>query len=285
MRIRTVLFPFLAALLLLCGTARAQGAAPIPVQPPADTDFTGLRMVTAAQAAEIIDPLRVRLANGTIVQLAGIDVPDLTPYDSGPIGLAALALLRETLAHKPVAVWQRTGKDGRENRMGYMLAHLKERDGPWVQGLLLVNGLARVRPSANNPEMAAAMMALEDDARTHGRGLWADPRYALLGPDTADGAMNGWAIVEGAVHAAAMNRNTVYLNFGPDWRTDFTIGIPPAVRRALSSAGTDPLSLAGKTVRVHGWVEKYNGPYIELLSSVWMEILPDGGVSSPARTP
>ena len=42
--------------------------------------------------------------------------------------------------------------------MGDTLAHLETHDGNlWVQGALLAAGLARVRPTERNPEMAAQM--------------------------------------------------------------------------------------------------------------------------------
>lgn len=244
---------------------------------PPKSDFSALQMTTVEQVAEVIDPLRLRLQNGTIIQLSGIDIPDLTPYDSGEIGMAALAFLKTDLLHKQVRVYQRKGaKEGRTNRMGYDLAHLEEKIGEqWIQGTLIVNGLARVRPSASDTDMAPQMMALELEARNGKRGLWADERYAVLTPETAERGMNGWAIVEGTVHASAMARNTIYLNFGLDWHTDFTVGITPEVRREMTKIGLNPLQFAGKKVRVRGWVEKYNGPYIEAQNPVWIEILPD----------
>ena len=239
----------------------------------AQTDFSALTMTGEQQVDQVIDPLRLHLSDGRIIQLDGIDIPDLTPYDTGDIGMAAARLLRENLTQKNVKIYQ--GKS-RVNRMGYQLAQLVEKNsGVWIQGLLLSEGFARVRPSKLNVEMAPQMMALEQQARDNHKGLWADPRYAILTPDTAAQAMNDWAIVEGTVRATAMANNTVYLNFGPDWRSDFTIGLPPAIRRTLNNMGVNPLQLGGKTLRVRGWVESYNGPYIELMAPVWLEIMPD----------
>ena len=87
-------------------------------------------------------------------------------------------------------------------------------------------------------------------------------------------------IVEGTVRAAASVRNTYYLNFGTDWKTDFTIGIPSDIRRTMSAHGIDLALFPGRRVRVHGWLESYNGPYIELFSPAWIEVLPDESQSS-----
>lgn len=244
--------------------------------PPA-ADFSALTMTGEAQVEAVIDPLRVRLLDGRIVQLTGIGVPDLTPYDTGDIGMAALAVMKDKLTRKHVKIYQsKDAQKARLNRMGYHLAHLVEKnDGLWVQGALIANGLARVRPSELNPDMAEPMLTLEEQAREAKRGLWADEKYAILSPETAGKSLHHWAIIEGTVHGNAMAGNTVYLNFGPDWRTDFTVGIKPEVRRELVKLGIDPLQFANKHVRVRGWLESYNGPYIELMHPVWIETLPE----------
>ncbi len=243
---------------------------------PAKPDYSALQMTGVTAVNQVIDPLRIRLHDGRIAQLAGIDIPDLTPYDTGEIGLAAMELLNQTLTNKHVRLHQtKNSRKGRTNRMGYELAQVEERNAEiWLQGALIKNGLARVRPSTVNIEMAGAMLALEQEARAEKRGLWADEAYAVLTPENAEKGMNGWAIVEGTVKANAMHSNTVYLNFGQDWRKDFTVGIPSTARREMVNLGLNPLQFSGKRIRIRGWVENYNGPYIELMHPVWIEILP-----------
>lgn len=264
----------------------------LPAPPPLSIlpsgDFAGLAAAGGAQVEQVLDPLRFRLTDGRIVQLAQLDVPDFDPYDPGERTAAALAFVRGLLTDRQVRLYQTPdpGK-GRVNRMGYLLAQVevKKPDAPggpgvWVQGALLSGGYARVRPSADNTDMAPQMLALQADAQAQKRGLWADPRYGVKTPDTAGEGDGGFATVEGRIAAVASVGNTVYLNFGPDWRTDFTVGIVPEVRRKLAAAGTPAPGLSGKTVRVQGWIRAYNGPYMELAAPSWMEILPEGGKSS-----
>lgn len=233
-----------------------------------------LRMTKAGQVAQIIDPLRVQLHDGTIIQLASLDIPDMNVTDSGEHALAARDFLQEFLDQQPVRLYQTKNADtGRENRMGYQLGHLvRKSDEAWVQGTLLSNGLARILPTTRNLELTTDMIALEDEARAAGRGLWADPAYAILTPDNAAQGLNGWAIIEGKPLKIATVKNTVYLNFGADWRSDFTIVVEPTVRKKLAQSGIDVMNLAGKTVRVRGWVEDYNGPSIKLSAAPWLEV-------------
>ena len=249
---------------------------------PEKADFSDLVLTGDGQVQEVLGPLRLRLTDGRIVQLSSLHIPDLTPYDGGDISLAAQALLTETLTNKQIRIYQTKRDDkGRQNRMGHLLAQIEVKNGElWVQGLLLKNGLALVMPTKDNIEMSAQMSALEQEARTSKIGMWADDGYTVYTPETASEGLNSWGIVEGTVRAAASVRNTYYLNFGTDWKTDFTIGIPSDIRRTMSAHGIDLALFTGRRVRVHGWLESYNGPYIELFSPAWIEVLPDESQSS-----
>lgn len=160
----------------------------------------------------------------------------------------------------------RMAKKGRENRMGHQLGHIVTKKEPqWINGALLAHGLARVYTSPNAPEMNDQMLMVEDEARREKRGLWAEgSEYNVLTPETADQAMGKLAIIEGVVVKSASVRNNIYLNFGQDWKTDFTVMITPALRKKLAHKGIDPLGLSGKKLRVRGYVREYNGPLIEL---------------------
>lgn len=255
-----------------------------------NTDFTDLRRGDTSVVGQVVDPLRVRMIDGRMIQLSSLDIPDLDPYEPGPVAVAARDILKEMLEGKKVRLYvTKNAGSGRMSRMGDMLAHLQTlEDGYWVQGVLLAAGLARVRPTERNIEMAVPMMKLEAQARAEKKGLWADPRYGILSPGTAAKAENGWGIVEGTVYSTNLNRNTVYLDFDVDWHTDFTVSIDADTRHALTAAGIDALSLGGKHVRVRGWIRDYNGPFMELENPVWMEIesgTPDQTANSPDIPP
>jgi endonuclease YncB( thermonuclease family) len=239
-------------------------------------DFAELRQMDTTVIERVIDPLRIQTRDGRIVQLAGIDVPGLNPYEPDENAVAARDLLEGLLKGQQVRLYQtKNAKSGRMNRMGHPLVHIgiAKENGAWAQGTLLAAGLARVRPSQRNPEMAAQMITLEDKARDEGKGMWADPANAGLTADNAVQGVGNLALVQGRVISAAMVGNIMYVNFGPDWRTDFTIGIDNDVRQDLLAAGIDPMKLGGATVRVRGWLRDYNGPYMDLLNPAWLGIL------------
>ena len=72
---------------------------------------------------------------------------------------------------------------------------------------------------------------------------------------------------------AAPARAIYYLNFGRDYRRDFTIGLDRAALRAFRRAGRDPKALEGKRVRVRGWVQWRGGPYVGATHPEQIEVL------------
>jgi hypothetical protein len=68
----------------------------------------------------------------------------------------------------------------------------------------------------------------------------------------------------------------IYLNFGDDWRSDFTISIDRKDVPAFPAAGIDVKALAGKRVWVRGWIEWRSGPMIAATHPEQLELLPDG---------
>ncbi|MCG8442615.1 MAG: thermonuclease family protein [Caulobacterales bacterium] len=141
----------------------------------------------------------------------------------------------------------------------------------WLQGRLLELGLARVSPDTASRGRADEMLALEEAARRAERGLWSSPYYAVRAPDATRPAIGSFQIVEGVVVDAAESRGRVFLNFGPDYRTDFTATVAPERREAF--AGADLLALSGARVRVRGWLTRLNGPNLELTEPAQLERL------------
>ena len=80
-------------------------------------------------------------------------------------------------------------------------------------------------------------------------------------------------IVQGTVKDVADKGANFYINFGEDWRTDFTLTIEGKARRLFREMAFDPLLLKGKTIRVRGWLKSFNGPMIAITHPEQIEIL------------
>jgi len=246
---------------------------PAAAQPFPQGNYSALRDVGKAEVLEVISPQTMKLSNGDIIHLSGVYFTDDTPHHAGPFAVTALKVLKDMIEGETVLIYQTKKKDwGRTNRMGHTLAHIvRQKDKAWVQGTLVGLGLAQVQTSLRNPEMAAQLYALEKAARKDKTGIWAETQ--VLTPESAPEHINSFQIVEGAVESAALKKNRIYLNFGNNWRDDFTVSISPEDRRAFSKKGVNPFDWNGKKIRVRGWLEDYNGAYIEIDHPEAIEIL------------
>lgn len=259
----------LAGLVFLCaalGTATAREDASLP---------RGLKAGPAGTVTSVTDGDTLELADGRTVRLVGIQAPKLPlgrpGFPTWPLAPEASAALA-TLAQGHLLTPYFGG--AREDRHGRVLAHLEREDGLWMQGEMLARGMARVYTFEDNRAVTAAMYALEGEARAGRRGIWAHSYYRVLADDEAHRHIGTFQLVEGRVLKAAQVRGQGYLNFGADWRSDFTVAVP---RRALATFraafGRRLEGIEGKRIRVRGWLRRFNGPMIEATHPEQIEVL------------
>jgi endonuclease YncB( thermonuclease family) len=247
----------------------AAGMLALALAPPAAAEplsWEGPVAVTEVLAGDLL-----RLSDGRVVRLAGIRVPSPDAEEAGAASLAEQApaeLVRlldgQTIRLAPAEI--------AHDRYGRLVAHIERSDGLWLQGALLERGLAQVQTRPGETARAAEMLALERRARAAGRGLWAE---AFRPQDAADlrDSTGHFRIVRGRVLRVAPTESYLYLNFGADWRTDFTVRL----RRAEldgAFAGIEPEGLAGRLVEVRGVVLEAGGPLIELSHLEQLQVLP-----------
>jgi micrococcal nuclease len=134
----------------------------------------------------------------------------------------------------------------------------------WMQGALLRQGVVRVAPELAGDACAHELLAAEAQAREAKHGHWGDGSFAVLTPDDLADKIGTFQIVEGKVQSTATQHGRVYLNFGPDWHSDFTVTVAQEDAKRFRAAHINLRKLAGKRVRVRGWLESYYGPEIEI---------------------
>ena len=159
----------------------------------------------------------------------------------------------------------------RQDRYGRWLAHVfvwHNGHRFWVQGELLAHGHARAYVLPGNTACVTELIAHEQQARVRARGLWRHRHYRILKPEPA-----GWLvgkrrhhfeIISGTVADIAIVKSNIYLNFGDNWRTDFTAALSKRALLGTRFSLADIIALKGQRVRVRGWIERKNGPYIKL---------------------
>jgi len=146
----------------------------------------------------------------------------------------------------------------------------------WFQADLVSAGLAQVSSRVGDAACARALFAAEQAARDGKLGLWADPYYVMnKAEDRADvlKARGRFALVEGKVLSVRESGGTIYVNFGRRWSEDFTVTIAKRNEKAFTAAGLEPKKLAGRRVRIRGWVEQRGGPWVDAARPEQIEVL------------
>lgn len=221
----------------------------------------------ADTVTHILDADTLRLEDGREIRLAGLRVS--RPVDRW--SRAARELLQDRAQGRQVTLEPPAPA---QDRRGRLLAQVTTADGLWLQGLLLEAGLARVETFADNPWRVPEMLAIEVAARGAGRGLWSEPRFRVLGAAEAETAGEGFHLVEGRVVRVVERRDRFYLDFGQDWRRDFSVTVLKRDRAAFKAAGLDPAELADARLRVRGWMRMFNGPMIDATHPQQIERIP-----------
>lgn len=229
----------------------------------------GLVLLDTGTVREMLKPGLILLENGKSYRLDSIRIPvDYYRQAQDELGAAVL--------DKKVRVYASGGQGAVLDRYGVAFAYVRGEDGVWIHDHLLSKGLAWASvPDSGNYKFDIAAK-IEANARAQRLGFWSDPAYAIKTPDNIHYYSNSFQIVEGKIMSVALKNDYFYINFGEDWKEDFTINMPRKSWRSFnvgSGADFDPELWRGRVIRIRGWVESRNGPMIELTSPQQIEFI------------
>ncbi len=214
--------------------------------------------------ARVIDGDSFVLTSGLKVRLANI----FAPQKSEPFHGEAKAALSTLLAGRNIGLHYVGPKRDRYDRAMAQIYTLRPDGTPdqWIQNELIRAGYARVRSYAESLWQINELLQEENLAREAGRGLWQSPKFAVRSsaPNVLAQDVDSFQIVEGLIISAAQFRGQNFLNFGSDYKTDFTVSIAKRNFKRFEKAEIDLTALEGARVRVRGWIELYNGPVMWL---------------------
>ena len=242
-------------------TAASRAAAKGPECPVSGTRVVGFARVVDGGGFLTVDGEEVHLS-GILAPGAGGEAASTTTTDE------ARDALTNSLRDRTVTL---AAPDAPRDRYGRTVAQVFA-DGVWVQSTLLEAGAVRAAPDLASAACAKLLLAGEATARDARKGQWGRA-FQVRTPDDIRNRVGSFQIVEGKVVTASVVRGRAFINFGADYRTDFTVTIEPDDMRIFRQARFDVPSLAGKQVRVRGWVEFYNGPEITLTTPAAIEVL------------
>ena len=258
--------PVLAASLIFGMAATAATAASRTVSKGPDCPLAGARVVSFARA---LDSGSFVTADGEEVRLSGVLPPGAGGEAVSETAVAATrGALEKALRDRTVSL---TATEALRDRYGRTVAQVVA-DGVWVQAALLKDGEVRAAPDLASAPCAKALLAAEGEGREHRLGQWRGA-FRVRTPDEVRNRVGSFQIVEGTVTTASVTRGRAFINFGADYRTDFTVTVEPGDMRTFRQAKFDIGALAGRRIRVRGWIEFYNGPEITITIPAALEVL------------
>ena len=268
------------------GNPRLRSGPPDGVRPRLPRGLSGLVFGLAAvsgalacgapagmvRIAAVDERLDVALSDGRIVRLAGLDG---SLYRDPKTKVSAMAILARFVgADVELDV---VGGADRWGRIPGDFAPPKNAGDPSdsAADALLAAGLARVRPEFEARSCSPGRLALENEARRRGLGVWSDPSRAII-PSSDLAALRRlsgrFVLIEGKVHRVGFGRSSIYVEFVP--RGGPTLVIARKLEPALARAGVSMGALAGRDVRARGVVGGGSGLRIEVSDPVTIEVAP-----------
>jgi endonuclease YncB( thermonuclease family) len=263
---------FVAVIIMLPDRAWPETAA-------ADAGFCRLPAFATGIAGAAKDGRTFALEDGREVRLAGIEVPALASgqlaHNAAPAA-AATGYLQSLVTGRTVVL---KGPAPDRDRYGRLVAQVDvrlETGERWVQAEMTAAGHSRVGAHAGDRGCTAELMRRERAARAAKLGLWSDPYYGMRraeDPAAVSRERGRFTIVEGNVLSVRESGGTIYVNFGRRWSEDFTVTIAKRNERAFAAAGLEPKRLAGRRIRVRGFIEERGGPWVEASRPEQIEVM------------
>jgi endonuclease YncB( thermonuclease family) len=251
----------LAAVFAACFMAAGGANAPAAAVEQQAAHACGGNEIARGTVSRIVDGRTFVLDDGREIRLAAIEVPPMPPPNNAseaPDGKASATALNAVAGADQVIL---RGAELASDRYGRLVAYaytMRDGDELFVQGELVADGFARVGDRVGH-DCAGELLSREKAARQARLGLWADPYYDVLNVETpvdVPAQRGRFALVEGTVTSVRESGATIYVNFGRRRSEDITVTVPKRNERTFAAAGLDLKTLAGRRIRVRGWVEQ-----------------------------
>ena len=233
-----------------------------------------------ARVIHIMDGDTVSLSNGERVRYLGIDTPESRKKNAdgswkkltNPYADRATELNRRLVKGKRIELeYDVTARDRYGRKLCYVFI-----DGVFVNAELVRRGLAMPMSCPPDVKYEDILRMAMDEARLEKRGLWKDLRKDPIAAAEAEKYIGQVQTVEGEVKSVYPGEQCISLNFGDDFRTDFTIAIFPNQLDNFRRRNIDPVrDYLGKRVRVCGLIKEYNGPEIVAERPEEIEFVPE----------
>ena len=252
----------------------------LAVECPAD------RIDESVAVSQVVDGDTLRLEDGRLVRLIGINTPELARKGkpAEPLAEKARKVLQSLLeistspnsSASDINVGLRYGTE-QNDRYGRILAHVYLTNGVSAEARMLSAGMAAqivVPPNTLNRE---CYRAAERKARQANLGVW-NSHYRPIPIADVPRQSRGFRLISGKVVRVGESKRSIWLNFpklaGEGWREGVAVRISRKDLEYFKS--WHPLQLRGKQVVVRGWLFPYKKQLVmQLRHPFALEIKPD----------
>ena len=206
-----------------------------------------------AEVDYVIDGDTLVISGGERVRLVGIDAPE-----KGEKFAERSKRRLEELAGNTVELILCEEKDVYGRSLAVLL-----RKGNNINKALLEEGMAVPMLIPPCGQMVAVdVLDASAWAMITKRGIYSQASFAPVRHEKAGEYIGERVVVRGRVLSLHKGRKAWHLNFGEDWKTDFTAVLFREGRLRFQALGLNPEDLVGFEVLVLGKVKEYNGPEI-----------------------
>ena len=233
------------------------------------------KMAEVVQISSIDGDGDLRLVDGRVLRLAGIDWPAADQADQR-------AALRQGLAHLVAAGDVMAETSGPPDRWGRLAAQVFVRqpqaDVPdWVQGAVLGAGLVAAWPESAAVSCWPAALSAEAAGRESRAGIWATygatgGRSALLRP-RGDSPMSRRVVFESVVSSVRPGRRVTFVNFSGPREGAPSLMLSVRQVRELLQAGRDPATFMGKRLRIRAEMDNSARPRLSIVGPQAIDVL------------
>jgi micrococcal nuclease len=237
----------------------------------------GNEFPTEAVVKEVIDGDTVLLKQGQKVRYLGINAPETRVWNGKQWVLKRQMLGEEAKTrNKRLVGGKRIRLEyDREKRDAYdrLLAYVRVGD-TFVNGELVRDGLALMDVRAPNLKYQKMFLDFQREARRYHRGIWGKIKDNAISHREASQHSGSIGVVRGKIINVHKGRKKVYLNFGKDFRKDFTGVIYEENLRNFPLEANEPTGyFLGKRVKIYGFIKERNGPMITICAPSQLDFL------------
>lgn len=215
--------------------------------------------------------------DGKKVRLLNINTPETAKKNkpSEAYAVKAKKHLEKLIDKKEVVLKYDEEKKDKYKRY---LAYVYLKDGTFVNAEMLKSGLAHIYSFPKNVSKYNELKKSENYARKSNLNMWSDPRWQVQNANYKKAVekfrFGKYQTFKGKILNVAKIGNKTFLNFGHNWRTDFSVEIHKKYLRYFTQQNINPEQYyKGKTVIVRGILRPVNGALISATHPQQIEVL------------